>query len=420
MNAKAIKCTGCAAPVKINGGGHRIRTLNCNYCGTVMDVQHDYRRLGKFVNQNKPDSPLQIGMEGKIKDIPFIIIGMIGYRSNYGDTWVDLFLFSDTHGYAHLTYSMGHFVFTRRVRYLPDKKIQQLERRATFHVDNRKYAFFETYQSEITYVAGELTWIAKKSDTCVVRDAIAPPFMFTQEICNNENETEYYLSEYLDPKTIHTNFNTTYQTQRSKHFKHPAQPFSAPIKQAISKASRIALITATLLFVLMTLFGIGNGKNIYHKTLVVSEANQDILTQNITINNSKHLIELSYKSTLNNAWADYDIALFKDNIEVFSFKKQLATSSGRSIEKGLLKNTRSGIARFKVKKAGNYSLRIIATPNSTKNNLASIQRLTINIKEGVMGKKYMIILFIIGLISYAWFYAARYAFEKKRWEDDDD
>jgi hypothetical protein len=418
MNAKAIKCTGCAAPVKINGGGHRIRTLNCNYCGTVMDVQHDYRRLGKFVNQNKPDSPLQIGMEGKINAIPFIIIGMIGYRSNYGDTWVDLFLFSDTHGYAHLTYSMGHFIFTRRVRYLPDKKIQQLERHATFHVDNKKYAFFETYQSEITYVAGELTWIAKKSDTCVVRDAIAPPFMFTQEICNNANETEYYLSEYLDPKTIHANFNTTYQTQRSKHFKHPAQPYSAPIKQAISQASRIALIVATLLFVFITLFG--NGKNIYHTTFVANEMSQGTLIRDVTINNPKHLIELSYKSTLNNAWANYDIALFKNNIEVFSFKKQLAASSGRTIENDLLKNTQNGTARFEVKKAGNYSLRILATQNSTKNNLAPIQRLTITIKEGVMGRKYMIILFIIGLISYAWFYATRYLFEKKRWEDNDD
>ncbi len=418
MNAKAIKCTGCAAPVKINGGGHRIRTLNCNYCGTVMDVQHDYRRLGKFVNQNKPDSPLQIGMEGKINAIPFIIIGMVGYRSNYGDTWVDLFLFSETHGYAHLTYSMGHFVFTRRVRYLPDKKIHQLLRHNTFHVDHKKYTFFETYQSEITYVAGELTWIAKKSDTCTVRDAIAPPFMFTQETCNNEKETEYYLSEYLDPEIIHTNFNTTYQTQRSKHFKHPAQPFTAPIKQAISKASRISLIIAILLFVFVTLFG--NGKNIYHTALTANEMSQGTLTREFTINNPKHLIELSYRDTLNNAWTNYDIALFKDNTEVFSFKKQLAASSGRNIENDLLKNTQSGTARFKVKKAGDYSLRILATQNSVKNNLAPIQRLTINIKEGVMGKKYMIILFIISLITYAWFYAARYLFEKKRWEDDDD
>ncbi len=357
-------------------------------------------------------------MEGKINAIPFIIIGMIGYRSDYGDTWVDLFLFSDTHGYAHLTYSMGHFVFTRRVRYLPDKKMQQLERHATFRVNNRKYAFFETYQAEITYVAGELTWIAKKSNTCVVKDAIAPPFMFTQEICNNENETEYYLSEYIDPETIHTNFNTTYQTQRSKHFKHPAQPFSAPIKQAISQASRISLIIAILLLVFITLFG--NGKNIYHTALAANEIDQGTLTRNFTINNPKHLIELSYKATLNNAWTNYDITLLKDNIQVFSFKKQLAATSGHSIEGDLLKNTQNGTARFKVKKAGNYSLRILATKNSAKNNLAPIQRLTINIKEGVMGKKYMVILLIISLISYAWFYAARYLFEKKRWEDNDD
>jgi len=418
MNTKAIKCTGCAAPVKINGGGHRIRTLNCNYCGTVMDVQKNYRQLGKFINQSKPDSPLQIGMEGKIKNISFIIIGMVGYRSNYGDTWVDLFLFSDTHGYAYLTYSMGHFAFTRRVRYLPDKNMQTLQRHETFHVDHKKYTFFESYKSEVTYVAGELTWIAKKKNTCKVRDAIAPPFMFTQEVLRNE--TEYYLSEYLEPEEIHTNFNTTYQTQRSKHFKHPAQPFTAPIRQAVSKASRVALIIAVLLFVFITLFG--NGKNIYHATLEGNEISQGTLTRDITISNPKHLIELSYKTIPSNTWINHDISLFRDNIEVFSFSKQLASHSNRNTEGSSLKGTQSGIARFKVKKAGNYSLRVHTTKDSTSKNQPSIQHkaLTIRIKEGVMGKKYMVILFIIGLISYAWFYGTRYLFEKKRWKDTDD
>lgn len=418
MNVKAIKCTSCAAPIKINGGGHRIRTLNCNYCGSIMDVQQDYQLLGKFVNQSKPNSPLQIGMEGKIKDIPFIIIGMVGYRSNYGDTWVDLFLFSDTHGYAYLTYSKGHFAFTRRVRYLPDRKMQPLLPHNTFHVNHKKYTFFETYQSEVTYVAGELTWIAKQGDTCMVRDAIAPPFMFTQEI--REKETEYYLSEYLDPEEINTHFKPTYVTKRSKHFQHPAQPFTAPIRHAVSQASRIALVIAILLFVFITFFG--NGKKIYYATLAASEINQGTLTQDFTINNAKHLIELEYQATLNNAWTNYDITLFKDDFEVFSFRKQLAYYHGRDSEGSWSEGSQSGTARFKVKQTGNYSLRILATEGGTGNYGTSLQQnsLTISIREGVMGKKYMILLFLIALISYVWFYWSRYAFEKKRWKDEDD
>jgi hypothetical protein len=311
---------------------------------------------------------------------------------------------------------MGHFVFTRRVRYLPDKKMQGLQRHSIFHVDQKKYTFFESYKSEVIYVAGELTWIAKKSDMSTIRDAIAPPFMFTQEIRNNE--TEYYLSEYIAPEIIHKNFKTTYQTQRSKHFKHPAQPFTAPIKQAISQTSRIALIIATLLLVFLMLFG--NGKEIYQATLNMSEINQGTLSKNITINNPKHIIELNYKANLNATWKNYDITLLKDKVEVFSFKKQLVRHNYSN--KNWTEGKQSGNARFKVKKSGDYLLRIHATKGNTGKKAFLTQRdtLTISIKEGVMGKKYIVYLFIISLISYIWFYLSRSSFEKKRWEEEDD
>ena len=152
----------------------------------------------------------------------------------------------------------------------------------------------------------------------------------------------------------------------------------------------------------------------------MSEINQGVLTKNVTINNPRHLIELSYKESLNDTWKNYDITLFKDKDEVFSFKKQLAHHNYP--EQRWTAGNQSGTARFKVKKAGNYSLHIHATKGNIGKKNASIQSntLTISIKEGVMGKKYMVILLIMGLISYIWFYLSRYAFEKKRWEDDDD
>lgn len=416
MKTQAINCTSCAAPLKINGGGHRIRTLNCNYCGAVMDVQEKYSLLGKFLNQNKPDSPLQIGTEGKIKDISFIIIGMIGYRSNYGDSWVDLFLYSETHGYAYLTYSLGHFTFTRRVRYLPDKDITHLGRHSTFHVDKRQYTFFEAYIAEVTYVAGELTWVTKPGDKNMVRDSVAPPFMFTQEV--RENETEYYLGEYIEPELIHDNFKTTYDTHRS--FNHLIQPFAAPIKKGLSKASKFALIASIIMLVLASLFG--NGKKIYHDILSAEDLSQGALSRDFTINNPKHLIELQYKADLSNAWTSYDITLFKDEFEVFSFNRQLSYYSGSDADGRWTEGKQTGTARFKVKEAGNYSLRVHASEGGEGEYGADLQHnpLTIKIKEGIVGKRYLFILFFISLLSYSWYYLSRYFFEKKRWGADDD
>ena len=245
MKIKSIQCKKCAAPLSLHGGGHRIRALTCEYCGAVMDVQKDYALLETVQRSGATHMPTDFRRsEGNIKDIPFIVIGMIEYRSSYGDRWTDLHLYSKTHGYAWLSYQLGHFTFTRRVRNLPSRDMATLSPRSTFRVRDEPYRFMETYQAEIIYVVGELTWVAKIGDTTILRDAIAPPYLFSME--ETENEHEYHLTEYIDPDEIKDNFELSFDTHRS--FIHPAQPFKAPIRKALSNASKITLALSLFLW----------------------------------------------------------------------------------------------------------------------------------------------------------------------------
>ncbi len=66
----------------------------------------------------------------------------------------------------------------------------------------KTFQLYEQYQSEITYVEGDLTWIANLGDTVDVIEAIAPPNILAYE--KTKNETEYYVGEYLPAKDVYT------------------------------------------------------------------------------------------------------------------------------------------------------------------------------------------------------------------------
>ncbi len=397
---KSIQCTQCGAPLNLYGGGHRIRTLNCEYCGAVMDTRKDYAVLAQFSEQNKPQGcPLEIGMEGEIKGVHFTIIGMVAYVSTYGDRWTDLHLYSETHGYAWLSYQLGHFTFTRRVRYLPDRDMRNLSPKTGLHVNNRSYLFFEAYQATITYVAGELTWIAKVGDTSLIRDAISPPYLFTLE--ETENELEYYLTEYLEPEDIQNGFTVTDTTHRS--FIHPAQPFRAPLRETLSKASRPFLALSLIIMLALSLFGGGNTV-LYEKPQSLSSG---ITVFDFQINTTRHLTEITFNNPYASLWQITDITLFDEEKEVFSFADKLSQKKDNSREQ-------KGQARFKLDHPGNYSLRITVLQKKSPANMlqAGIEFI---VREGVISSRYFNYLFFLSMLGFLIFYVSRYFFTSKRW-----
>ena len=403
MKIKSIQCKQCAAPLSLHGGGHRIRSLTCEYCGAIMDVRKDYALLGQFKEQPKPACPITIGAEGKIKGVEFIVIGVVASRSNYGDSWVDLHLFSDTHGYAWLTYQLGHFTFTRKVRDIPDRDMSRLSPHSRLRVSNRSYQFLEAYQSEITYVAGELTWVAKTGDTSLLRDAIAPPFMFTQEV--TENELEYHLTEYLDPEDVENNFELDFKTHRS--FIHPAQPFIAPVRKALSRASLIPLGLSLLLLVLVSFLNTGN--TIFSEKISQSQIINEVYTRRFQVTHTKHLLQLKFNNSFGKNFQVKDIAIFDENREVFSFGNALSRYPAST-------DNQLGSAQFSVSNKGAYTVKLRSTTlNQSTRTTEQQPSITLEIRQGIIGNRYLKYLLYFSLISFLLFHISQYLFEKKRW-----
>ena len=203
----AIKCTNCAAPLDILGGG-RVNTLTCAYCHAMLDLNDHYKVLVKFNEIKRPDAPFEIGMQGTIQGLKWTIIGWISYKTIEfpSETWHEFFLYSPTHGYAWLINEKNQISFSKRIRNF-DLYAWQTNYAKTIFYNKGHYIQKESkYDIYIDYVEGGLSWEAKFGDQITCRDYHG----VTKKIINIEQskkETEVYLTQGLNPITVYNAFN---------------------------------------------------------------------------------------------------------------------------------------------------------------------------------------------------------------------
>lgn len=414
---KSLKCKSCGAPLTLHGGGHKIRTLNCQYCGTTMDVQKDFTVLARhrrFNPNNSPDCPLDLGMEGEINGVHFTIIGMVGWASEWNDTWLDLLLFSPTHGYTWLSYNRGHYVFSRRVRDIPDKPIVNMTEKEKILFAGREYRFFERYKAKITWLAGELTWKARIGDSNTQAEAIDPPYLLSTD--SRKNELEYYVGEYMDAAYIHEQFAAPEELPVQRGV-HPAQPYHAPLLRPLGKAAGYFALFALGLALLISIF-MGGSRT--HATHVTADklTNKKTYSETFNITKANRLVKMQIHTRLQNAWAYYDIAITKDNKNVLALGKEVSYYSGYDGGEHWSEGDSTTTALFTVPEAGKYKLNITQSEGGTGySQTMPTTGLTILVHEGYVSPRYF--YYLVAFLSIlALFYLFRcYRFEKNRWAD---
>ena len=408
----SIRCTACGAPLTLHGGGHKIQTLNCAYCGAVMDARHDFAVLAQFANQHRPECPLELGMQGKLKGVDFTIIGMIAWFAE--GEWLDLLLYSPTHGYAWLSYEQGHFSFSRRIRELMPANMWEQTTKSPIYFRDQRFLYWEHYQAEITYVAGELTWLAKVGDTVWQAEAISPPLLLSAE--KNNDEAELYLSEYLSVADIKTAFQLKDSLPEPVNV-HPAQPYDATTAQAVSRVGLIfAGIAAVAVLIIWLLF---SGKVIFQETLPLG-AKQTQQTHEFTITQPQHLVRLDMSTSINNAWLYAELTLQHNGKAIYALGKEVSYYEGYEDGESWSEGSRFATALFKVPEAGRYTL-ALATPEGgigedSANATLPTGVMTLTLREGFMGKRYFLWLLLIAGIASLWYPIARWYFEYRRWQ----
>ncbi|MEZ5825684.1 MAG: DUF4178 domain-containing protein [Geminicoccaceae bacterium] len=218
--------------------------------------------------------------------------------------WVSHQIFSATHGYAWLTFNNGHVVFSRRVRDLPEPPTPaRFAHKSGVRFRDMDFRQYETYEARITFVEGELTWIARLNDRVGVIETISPPFALEFETTGSE--LEYSLNEYLPRDEVEQSFGVDLSGLRPTSI-HPAQPFA---EGAFAKACRTigwygAIAAACGL--LMTWI-LGGGSEVLRQR--IDNPRRTIPELSFEISRPDQLVRLMLHSPVDNGWAFYEVTV---------------------------------------------------------------------------------------------------------------
>jgi len=220
---RAIQCPNCKAPLNLLGGG-RVQSVTCQYCKSLIDLTKEDRVFTNFKGVEPPTSFFKIGMEGRLFGVCWRLIGQIVYRDRDSNRWSEFLLFSPYFGYAWLVdEGENRLFFSRRIR---DLDLRDWARGSSTPrtIRYREKIFFqneEPYGVFVDYVAGELTWIAKRGDKLYSWD-----YRYNKETFVNiertEIEVESYFTIKLDDKRVEKSFKipkTEYDTCKETNSK---------------------------------------------------------------------------------------------------------------------------------------------------------------------------------------------------------
>lgn len=392
---RTLNCTQCGAPLELLGG-HQVRSLTCGYCGSIMDAHEDFKVVKEYEKIQRPkthlkQARLEIGMKGIIKDVEFTIIGIIEHTNQSVYKWLDFQLFSPTHGYAFMSYEDGEYTFTRRTRDIPEPAVIEPGRTPLFiKACGHNMEFDEHFTSRISFVEGELTWIAKRGDKTEVFEALASPYSFSYEVSGDE--LEYHFGEDMSVSEIYQAFGIK-ETPKPQRQSSPGsntlttQPDdSIGFWAALQKVSGWFILFACVAFIFVLFWGWGS--------VVLDERIDNPLTPRITkpfqVSDPNSLMQLNLESSLQNTWAAYGVTINKKNGEsVFSLNKNLEYYSGYEGGESWSEGSNSTSALFKVPEAGEYFLEIEA-----EGELTALPSLNVKIYEGVLVWRYFVYLMI--------------------------
>jgi hypothetical protein len=411
----SINCTQCGAPLTLHGG-HRVESITCGYCGSVLDAHEDFKIIKTYTDLQRPYAPLTIGMSGRLKDVEFTIIGVVQYRDEWQDTWLEFAIFSPTHGYAWLEYNGGHFVFGRRVRDVPDTPIIR-RAKSRFQASGYEFTVFSTYHATVVFVEGELTSVAEIGNTVELLDAIAPPAIYTVE--RTDEEEEYGLGEYLDAREVYAAFGLEDEPRESSQV-HPAQPYRpGPIVGAASAAGIIFAPVAALLLLYTLIFGSGNA--IVERDMRPTKIEDNIAVSRYEFSHSSpgDLLKLNVRVPRQSGWGSFDVRILQNNEVVYSLDKHLSTTGSSSTQRSYWTTPQAKVeSYFKLPAAGKYTLQIAVKAAAAK--LTTRGGVDVSIREGIKLSRYYLWLLVICFMAFALSPIARWRFEAKRWADEDD
>lgn len=419
LKLKAIKCTQCGGSVELRGG-HKVKSIVCQYCGTCMDAKDEFKALYKFENRKKPFSPLKIGKKAKLRGVNYIVIGIIQYEQREdGEVyrWLEYLLFSQTHGYVWLCLEDGHWTLIHEVKDLPDQPVAiSMPRKSSFTVRGKTFKTFECSSAAITYVEGELTWQAKKNEKIRYLDAICPPYLYSIE--KRGVEQEYFWGEYIPHSEIEEAFKVEVYAPVGVYSCQPSNV--SPIFAGIGKGAMVAAIISLLAYFLIS----SNGTTVLSDTLSSKVFADGAASKVFRVNKPNTLYGIKLRVLgLKNQWAYYDIKATdkKGDTKYFQMPSSVSYYEGYEGGEYWSEGSTEVTGYFKIPDKGEFKLSLEGEGGSGESPSSSFRHSTrLILTKGARLGHYTLLWFFICLALSTIYIIRITTFESQRWNDGDE
>ncbi|HEX6728439.1 MAG TPA: DUF4178 domain-containing protein [Pyrinomonadaceae bacterium] len=111
MSVLVANCPACGAPVEFKSGQSIV--VVCNYChSAVARTDRDLKDLGKVAELVETGSPLDVGIRGTWKDVPFELTGRAQLGHEMGGQWDEWYATFSNNWLGWLAEAQGRFYLT--------------------------------------------------------------------------------------------------------------------------------------------------------------------------------------------------------------------------------------------------------------------------------------------------------------------
>jgi hypothetical protein len=418
---KAINCASCGAGLDVLGGG-RVVVQICGYCGTELDALDDYKALRRFSDMKRPESPFKIGMQGKIDEVDYTIIGTLGVMERWhGMTWrwVDHQLFSPTHGYAWLTFETDHVIFTRRFRrpltpaWLSARRVAASEKPPTIYDGRERYQYYETSTSEITFAEGEFTWVPTIGDKATTVTAMSENHMLGFIDTGREREIE--RSRYLPQEETFTSFGA--KPEYLPNRVHPLQPFEPSKNHDFLRKTAAVFTALAVVGALMVKANEDRRTVLSPQIFDVSSLPQEV---SFEITDTEKLSTLTLSTDVNNSWAWMEVSLYgPDGAPLFGAGREVGFYHGVDQDVAWTEGSRSTEILFKAQQPVRHTAEISVPEKGIWRGNKEISRLSISADEGRSSIFWLGLSAVLFGLLFAWKTGKPMLHHKARWRGTD-
>jgi predicted RNA-binding Zn-ribbon protein involved in translation (DUF1610 family) len=258
VEARSVKCPNCGGDISVYDQTNTVMVM-CGYCDSALDVAEGACRLLATYKKRKLKSILPLGKVGTLGNKAFRVIGRVRYKENDdGDIYTsdEYQLRADDGEYLFLCRENNSWSVSSKQKVgadFPDPRV--LREGSRFRALGSSFRVTDHWRMTVTYVEGELSWIAERGNTVKYMDASSGKLGTLTAEWSGE-EMEWYRGKKVSNRII----DEAFAIESGKKSSSSRSSYGAsPVKSRGEPAIAQFIFVIVIIFIICLCLALGGG-----------------------------------------------------------------------------------------------------------------------------------------------------------------